>query len=83
MGSQHILTAVLTVPLLSSGAGSAQGRHDDKPHGAQAPADQESASPQPMVDGRHGERPHGKAMKVAPGKKVAPRATDATPEAPK
>jgi hypothetical protein len=83
MGSQHFLTAVLAVLLLSSGAASAQGRHDERSHGATAPASQGSASPKPMAGGRHDERPHGKAMKSSPEKKVVPRATDASPEAPK
>lgn len=83
MGSQQVLTGVLTVLLLSSGAVSAKGRHDEKPHGAKAPASRGSASPQPMAGGRHDERPHGKAMKAPPEKKVAPRATDDAPEAPK
>lgn len=83
MGSQKFLTVVLMSLLLSSGAALAQGRHDEKPHGAMAPASQGSASPQSMAGGRHDERPHGKAMKSSPEKKVAPRATDATPESPK
>ncbi len=54
----------------------AQGRHDEKPHGQQKPAQasQEGESKAPaMTGGRHDERPHG-AKKSAPKKDSAGKA---------
>lgn len=55
-----ILVFLMTAALATTAL--AQGRHDEKPHGQQKPAQtakEGEAKGQPMAGGRHDERPHG------------------------
>lgn len=52
----------IAVSLAMASTAFAQGRHDEKPHGQQKPAQaakEGEAKSQPMAGGRHDERPHG------------------------
>ena len=58
------LLFVLTVALTTTAI--AQGRHDEKPHGQQKPAQATKESgPGTPAGGRHDERPHGMQKPVA------------------
>jgi hypothetical protein len=79
---------VLTVVLVGIGVGtvaSAQGRHDEKPHGVTkteaAAQDKAPASASSGVGGRHDERPHGmtKAKTKAKPKTDQPAADKSAP----
>lgn len=57
-----IQALVIAVSLAMASTAFAQGRHDEKPHGQQKPAQaakEGEAKSQPMAGGRHDERPHG------------------------
>jgi Cu/Ag efflux protein CusF len=53
-----IATLVFTIGTVLASAASAQGRHDDRPHGVAKPAES-SVETVPSTGGRHDERPHG------------------------
>jgi Cu/Ag efflux protein CusF len=55
-----IATLVFTLGTVLASTASAQGRHDDRPHGVAKPAEPSSAVESvPSTGGRHDERPHG------------------------
>lgn len=63
MKSTKIQALAIAVSLAMASTAFAQGRHDEKPHAQQKPAQaakEGEAKSQPMAGGRHDERPHGK-----------------------
>lgn len=68
MKNSTMQTLVLVLTAAMATTALAQGRHDEKPHAQQKPAQvskEDGVRAPPMTGGRHDERPHGPPKKTA------------------